>query len=160
MDERRFSKKDLERNEDPQAVAGAISGAAAASIGGSIGMAALGPVGAVVGLLAGAIGGWWAGNEIQESIDEMDSVEKAFRSAHAATANARPYGEVRHAYQVGYLAGRNPQYRGKSFRDVEDELRAAWVKAHLQNPEGASWEESKDHARAGFDVARGDRSAT
>lgn len=154
MDERRFSKKDLERNEDPKAVAGAISGATAASVGGSIGMVALGPVGAVVGLLAGAVGGWWAGKEVQESIDEMDSADRTFRSAHSDLADARPYEEVRQAYQIGFLAGRNPQYGDKSFDEIEDELRAAWVKAYLQESDAVPWEDSREHARSGFEVAR------
>lgn len=154
MDKKRFSKEDLERNEDPQAVAGAISGATAASVGGSVGLAALGPVGGVIGLLAGAVGGWWAGREIQESIDEMDSADARFRSAHAEHDTERPYADVRHAYQIGYLAGRNPQYAGNSFADVEDELRAAWVKAHLQDESAVSWDETRDHAHAGFEAAR------
>ena len=154
MDDRRFSRKDLEHNEDPQAVAGAISGATAASVGGSIGLAALGPLGGVIGLLAGAAGGWWAGKEIQESIDEMDTAEKNFRAAHSARAGDRTFEEVRHSYQIGYLAGRNPQYAGKSFDDVEDELRAAWVKSHLQEQSAVPWEETREHARAAFATAR------
>jgi hypothetical protein len=154
MDDRRFSKEDLEHNEDPQAVAGAISGATAASVGGSIGLAALGPLGGVIGLLAGAAGGWWAGREIQESIDEMDTAEKDFRAAHSSRAGGRGYEEVRHSYQIGYLAGRNPQYAGRSFDEVEVELRAAWVKAHLQEKSAVCWDDAREHARTGFESAR------
>jgi hypothetical protein len=155
MKERRFTKKDLERNEDPETIAGAVSGATGVSLMGGVGMAALGPVGAVVGALAGALGGWWVGREMQHAVDEMDRTEQEFRSLHARTERVRSYEEVRHAYQLGYLAGRNPRYDDSSFTEIDDELRAAWVQAHLKEPAAVSWDEIRPLAQDGFDLARG-----
>lgn len=153
MSDKRFSKRDLERNEDPEAIAGAVAGAASAGFVSGIGLATLGPLGAVAGALAGAVGGWWAGKEFHHAVTEMDHVENQFRKAHEHAGAKRPYEEARHGYQIGFLAGRNPDYAHAEFAEVEDDLRAAWVQAHLQDPE-VSWEEVRADARMGYAVAR------
>lgn len=160
MSEHRFDERDLERNEDPEKVAGAVSGATGAGVGGGIGLAALGPLGAVIGALAGAAGGWWAGKEMQQAITETDRAENRFRDAHAHEGPARPYEEVRHGYRLGHLAGGNPHYADRSFLDVEEELRAAWVKAHLEDRDPVSWDEVRSHAQTGYEIRRGDDPST
>jgi uncharacterized protein YcfJ len=153
MGNKRFSKRDLERNEDPEAIAGAVAGATSAGLVSGIGLAALGPLGAIAGALAGAVGGWWAGKEFQHAMTEMDRAENQFRQAHEHAGATRPYEEARHGYQLGYLAGRNPDYADANFSVVEDDLRAAWVQAHLQDPK-VRWEEVRGDARVGYEVAR------
>jgi uncharacterized protein YcfJ len=153
MSDKRFSKRDLERNEDPKAIAGAVTGATSAGFVSGIGLAALGPIGAVAGALAGAVGGWWAGKEFHKAVVEMDKAENRFRESHEHAGATRPYEEARHGYQIGYLAGRNPDYVNADFSEVEDDLRAAWVQAHLQDPE-VRWEEVRGDARVGYEVAR------
>jgi hypothetical protein len=154
MSERKFSDKDLQRNEDPEAIAGSVTAAGAAGVGGGIGLAALGPLGGVVGALAGAVGGWWAGKGFQHAIDDMDRSEDRFRRAHDHAGADRPYDEARHGYQLGYLAGRNPQYDGAGFEEVEKDLRAAWVKAHQQDEQPVRWEQIRSDARTGYELAR------
>ena len=154
MTDRRFSEKDLKNNEDPEAIAGAVTAAGGAGVGGAIGLAALGPLGGVVGALAGAVGGWWAGKGFQHAVDDMDRNEDQFRRAHDHAGAARPFEEARHGYQLGYLAGRNPQYDGAAFDDVEKDLRTAWVKAHQQDEQPVRWEEVRSEARTGYDLAR------
>lgn len=154
MVDRRFTDEDLERNEDPEAVAGAVSGATGAGLGAGIGMAAAGPVGALLGALAGATGGWWAGKGMHNAIADIDRRETEFRRAHEHAGGTRPYDEVRHGYQLGFLAGRNPRYADATFADVEGDLRAAWVQAHLQDERPLSWIDVRASARAGFDIGR------
>lgn len=154
MNDRRFSKRDLERNEDPKVMGGAVGGAAGAGVGAGIGMVALGPVGAIVGMLAGVLGGWWAGQGVQQAVEEVDRADNRFRKAHEHAGATRAYEEVRHAYQLGYLAGRNPQY--PDFSDVEDDLRAAWVQAHIHDPNPVPWEAVRPDASTGFELARRD----
>jgi len=156
MSDRRFSKRDLERNEDPEAIAGAVSSAASAGLVSGIGLAALGPLGAIAGALAGAVGGWWAGKGFHHAVTELDRAENQLRQAHEHAGATRPYEEARHGYQLGYLAGRNPDYADAAFSEVEDDLRAAWVQAHLQQPE-VHWEEVRGDARVGYEVARDER---
>jgi hypothetical protein len=154
MSKRPYTKRDLERNEDPEAIAGSVGGATGASIGGGLGLAALGPVGAIAGVLAGAIGGYWAGKGIQQAADEMDRSENAFRRAHEHAGASRPYEEVRHGYQLGYLAGRNPRYADAEFAAADAELRAAWVKAHAHDEMPVPWDEVHEEAKIGFEIGR------
>lgn len=154
MDEQRFSSRDLERNEDPEAVAGAVSGATGAGLGAGLGMAAGGPIGAILGALAGATGGWWAGKGMQQSIEDIDRADNDFRRAHEHAGATRPFDEVRHGYQIGYLAGRNPRYADGTFADAEKDLRTAWVHAHIEDRDPVPWEEVRPSARAGFDLGR------
>lgn len=154
MADERYSGRDLERNEDPEAVAGAVSGATGAGLGAGLGMAAAGPIGAIVGALAGAAGGWWAGRGAHSALEELDRQEQAFRRAHEHAGATRPYEEVRHGYQLGYLAGRNPRYGEAGFEEAEKDLRAAWVKAHHEDVRPVAWDDVRDSARAGFELAR------
>jgi uncharacterized protein YcfJ len=152
--ERDLSEKDRERNEDPEQIGGAVAGATGAGTGGAIG-SVLGPIGTVIGALAGAAGGWWAGKGLIRAVEEVDRSDKAFRHAHMETGAQRTYEEDRHGYQLGYLAGRNPDYQAMDFDAVEDELRAAWVKAHLREESPVPWEDVRSCAREGFRIARG-----
>jgi hypothetical protein len=157
MNDRPLSDEDLERNEDPEAVAGAVSGATGASVGAGLGMVALGPLGAVIGALAGAAGGWWAGKEVQDALMDADRAEDHFRSAHERADLDRPFDDVRHGYRLGYLAGLNPRYRDADFDEADKALRAAWVKAHHEQDDSVSWDDVRGSARRGFDIARKDQ---
>jgi uncharacterized protein YcfJ len=154
MTERRYSEADLRRNEDPETVAGAVGSAAGAGAGAGLGMAALGPVGAVVGVLAGAVGGWWAGRGVEQAVEDVDRADNRFRRAHEHAGAARPYDEARHAYQLGYLAGRNSEQAAADFAEVENDLRAAWVQAHIHDPNPVPWEAVRADVRRGFELAR------
>jgi hypothetical protein len=73
---------------------------------------------------------------------------------HEAVEPDRSWREVRHAYQVGWLAGRNPRYAAHGFGEADVELRAAWVQAHLHDEEPVPWEDVRERARAGWRLAR------
>jgi hypothetical protein len=154
MSDDRLSNRDKKRNEDPEAIAGAVGGAAGAGTGGAIGFAAGGPLGGVIGALAGALGGWWAGNEAQGAIAHMDEADNQFREAHEHAGAQRAFQEVRHGYQLGYLAGRNPEHEHADFAAVENDLRAAWTQAHLNIDNAVPWEEVRDEARTGYELGR------
>ncbi|MGH7504729.1 MAG: hypothetical protein ACRELX_03725 [Longimicrobiales bacterium] len=154
MSDRRFSDRDLERNEDPEKIGGAVIGSTGAGIVGGIGLAALGPLGAIAGALAGAAGGWWAGKGVVRAVDDMDRADNEFRRAHEHAGATRPYDEVRHGYQLGYLAGRNPDYAAVEFSEVENDLRTAWVQAHRQDEHPVRWEDVRADARTGYELAR------
>lgn len=153
MKDRAYDRRDLERNEDPETVAGAVSGATGAAMGAGAGML-LGPLGAIAGALAGAAGGWWAGRELHRAVERTDRAEHRMRRAHEHAGATRPWEEVRHGYQLGYLAGQNPAYRERAFEEIEPELRAAWVKAHEQDARPVSWDAVSAYARAAYDMAR------
>jgi uncharacterized protein (TIGR02271 family) len=60
--------------------------------------------------------------------DEWNHEDAYFRQRHssAPSAGSLEYERSRPAYQLGYAAGRNPQYHGRAFNDVEHDLRANW----------------------------------
>jgi hypothetical protein len=150
----RHSERDLKRNEEPETIAGAVAGAAGAGAGAGLGLATLGPVGAVVGVLAGAAGGWWAGKGVQRGVEDVDRAENRFRRAHEHAGATRPYEEACHGYRLGYLAGRNPDYDALAFSEVEPDLRDAWVEAHIHDRQPIAWEDVRGEARSGFQLAR------
>ena len=154
MSDGQFEERDLDRNEDPEQIAGAVTGAGGVGIGGAIGLAALGPVGAVIGALAGAAGGWWLGKGFQGAVHDLDREENRFRRAHEHAGANRPFDEARHGYQLGYLAGRNPRYDSTPFTEAEKELRAAWIEAHKEDDHPVGWDAVRDDAKAGYELGR------
>src|ERR671939_561926 len=97
------------------------------AVGGMSLGAAAGPVGLVLGGIAGAVGGWWAGRGIANSLSAND--DAYFRTHYESSPDRladRSYEDVRAAYVIGHLAGRNPDYAGKSFEEVEGDLRQGW----------------------------------
>ena len=103
-------------------VSGAVTGAAIGSAGG--------PIGTIIGGIAGAAGGWWAGRTVAEAAsrftsddDEYYRIEYENRPERLAD---RSYDDVRPAYQLGHVAGLNPDYQGKSFDAVEYDLQRGW----------------------------------
>jgi hypothetical protein len=154
MSDHRLSDRDSEQNEDPEMMAGAVGGATGAGAGAGLGLTILGPLGGVLGALAGAVGGWWTGKGALEAVEDVDRADNQFRRAHEHAGATRPYEEVRHGYQLGYLAGRNPQYADMAFSEIEDDLRGAWVEAHLHDRNPVPWEHVRSNAKSGYELAR------
>lgn len=64
----------------------------------------------------------------------------------------RSYDDVRPAYQIGHLAGRNPDYQGRSFDEIEPDLQRGWT-PDVSSRYGA-WHEVRDYARSAYDRSR------
>jgi hypothetical protein len=128
---------------------GFLGGATGMSIG-AIG----GPVGLVIGGLAGALGGWWVGREIGDAFTkgDDDAFRRHFETVRGRLAD-RSYEDARPAYVAGHLAGRNPEYRERSFEDIEPDLRCGWS-GEVVNLCG-EWPSVRHYARAAFERARG-----
>lgn len=132
--------------------AGGISGVLAGAAIGSLG----GPIGTVIGGIAGAIGGWWAGRAISEAASNFSHADDAhFRSDYEARdlgearSASRSYEAVRPAYQLGYLASRNPDYAGRSFDEIEPDLERGWS-SNANSTSGTDWEEMREYARTAY----------
>jgi uncharacterized protein (TIGR02271 family) len=131
-------------------VAGAATGAALGSLGG--------PIGTVIGGIAGAVGGWWTGRAVSEaasSFDESDDeyYRTQFSSTQGSTSgSARSYDDVRPAYQVGYLAGMNPDYQNRKFDDVESDLERGWSSSDARR--SGEWSDVRHYARDAYDRGR------
>jgi hypothetical protein len=133
-----------------------VGEAAGSFLGGVGGMAlgiASGPIGLVVGAVAGALGGWWAGKGVADAFTSQD--DAAYRSHYASSSDRladRDYESVAPAYVTGHLAGRNPDYSGRTFDQIEPDLQRGWgddvARRHGQ------WPAVRGYARTAFDRAR------
>jgi hypothetical protein len=133
-----------------------VGEAAGGFLGGVGGLAlgiAGGPIGAVLGAVAGAVGGWWAGKGVADGFTDKDFA--AYREHYASSPDHmadRTYDQVSPAYALGHLAGRNPDYAGQTFEQVEPDLKHGWnddfARRHGQ------WAAVRNYARAAFDRAR------
>ena len=133
---------------------GAVAGATGAAAAGAAGLAVLGPIGAVIGLLAGAAGGWWGGHEMTRAIQDVDRADNQLRQAHEHAGAETPYDEARHSYRLGYIAGRNPDYAQAPFTEVEDDLRTAWMNAHIEDRQRVAWQDIREQVRTGYEMAQ------
>lgn len=108
--------------------AGGISGVLAGAAIGSL----VGPIGTVIGGIAGAVGGWWGGRAISEAIEKLTEDDETYYRQHYQRTSAgrrkedRGYDDARPAYQLGHIAGMNPEYRGRRFDEIEADLQRGW----------------------------------
>lgn len=111
---------------------------------------------AVLGGLAGALGGWWAGSSSDTATQMPEEEENACRvhfSSHAPRAEGITYETVRPGYALGYLAAQNPSYRGRRFEEIEADLRRGFSGEHEDR-----YTTLRDFARHGYE--RGAASAS
>jgi hypothetical protein len=115
-----------------------------------------GPIGMVIGALAGAVGGWWATDKITEDTGTYTEDEDRWYRQHYATPEYRladrSFEDVRPAYAYGHLAARNPAHSGRSFADVQRDLERDW-NAGLGERHG-KWAAASRYAQVGFDRTR------
>ena len=129
--------------------AGGISGVVA---GAALGATA-GPIGVLLGGIAGAIGGWWSGRAIAEAAEDITDADEQFyrrdyergdrRVDHVARAQ---FDAARQAYLLGDVAAANPEYTGREFADVEQDLARGWSAAAT----GGDWMNVRAYAGVGF----------
>lgn len=134
------------RDENPGAgeqAGEAIGGIGGALAGAGIGSAA-GPIGTIIGGIAGAAGGWWAGEKVGRAAEDMGEHEDHYRSHYRGTNSSLDYDDARVGYGVGHIAGRNPEYRGREFDEVEPQLRSGW------NDPDREYDELRPYVREGF----------
>ena len=138
-------------------VAGAAVGvAAAAATGLAAGMVA-GPIGAAVGLVAGALIGGVAGSEAAEAVNptvEENHWSGAF-TAQPYYLSSYTYDDYRPAYRVGYEG--YSRYKGKSFDEVEDELRDEYIRNRGNSRLG--WMDARPATRSAWDRVGSSQSA-
>jgi hypothetical protein len=124
-------------------------GAGAGMVGGTVAGAALGSVvapglGTVVGAAVGAIAGAFVGKGVAEAIDPTSedqfwSAEYPKRPYHDGGI---PYDQVRHAYRYGWES--RARHPGRSFDEVEAELRQGWSDARQGSK--LDWDHHARHA--------------
>lgn len=127
-------------------VGGVLAGAAAGSV--------VGPVGTIIGGIVGAMGGWWTGRAVAEAATAITTEDETFyRKQYEGSGNRladQRFEDVRPAYYVGHLASRNPDYRNRSFDDIEGDLRRGWP----SDRKYGTWDTMRGYAREGFTRGR------
>lgn len=132
---------------------GGVSGIAAGAAIGSVG----GPVGTVIGAIAGAVGGWWAGREVSDAAtaytDEHDSHYRSHFDSQSGKSRRQfsSYDQARPLYQLGHVAAQNPDYRGKSFDQIEPDIKDGW-NADMTKQYG-SWKDVRGTVGDAYNVA-------
>lgn len=145
---------------DSETVAGATGGAGGAIAGAAIGSLA-GPIGTIIGGLAGAVGGWWAGKSVADS-GAFNAVDDDYYQNHhqrtysaldntadRVSSNRPSYNDVRPAYQLGHLAGVNPDYKDRGFDEVEPHLSSAYGTSGQNN-----WNDVRQYAHDAWSRGR------
>jgi hypothetical protein len=108
----------------------------------------------VVGGLALAAGGWWAGKQIVEVLRSHNNEdEKHYRAhfeSHPSRQSGMTYDRARTGYVVGYTAARNPAYAGRSYTQVEADLRRGFTGANANE-----YELLRDFCETGYNRGSG-----
>lgn len=127
-------------------VGAGLGGAAAGLAIGAVG----GPVGAVIGgVVGGAVAGGLVGKGVGELIDPTTEdvwLREYFGSRTSRRADEKPE-HYRHAYHYGLLSAE--RHAGRSFDEVEPELRTGWDTARGTCPLG--WNDARGAVRHAFD---------
>lgn len=153
----RVKDKALGKHDDRPGVAdhvgeaaGGVSGVVAGAAIGS----AIGPIGTVLGGILGAMGGWWSGRAIAEAATGITPGDDTFYRGHYESSpsrfGGRTYDEVKPAYYLGQLASRNPDYRNRSFDDIESDLHRGWT----TDSKFGAWDDVRGYASEGFSRGR------
>src|SRR5215204_4772850 len=130
------------RNEKIGEGVGGVAGAAAGAAVGSL----AGPVGTVIGAIAGAAGGWWSGKAAADAASNIDATDDNYYRQRFSETGGRDYDTARPAYHLGHVAGFDPDYEGRSFEEVEPDLRRGWTSAGT-----GDWDNVRDYARDAFE---------
>lgn len=107
-------------------------------------------MGSMIRRVAGSVGGWWSDRSPDEAKTMFGDREESTCRQHFDQNGSKTtsYDAVRPLYQFGHLAGSNPDYQGRSFEDVEPDLRSAWTGD--QSQQYGDWESVRDYISTGY----------
>lgn len=75
-------------------------------------------------------GGYWASKKLFSAVSELNEEDerdcRTYYEAHSMRSAGVPYSQARTVYVLGYAAGRNPDYSGRGYDDVEPDLRTGY----------------------------------
>jgi uncharacterized protein (TIGR02271 family) len=166
-DDKNKNRKDKNRDANPDPItgepgshpvgtaAGAVGGAAlgvgaGAAAGAATGTAVGGPIGAAIGGAVGAVAGAVAGHAIGEQVDP--TAEDAYWREHYSREpyydKNYSYDDYRGAYRTGYEGYARYGRSGKSYAEIEQELRRDYERNYGKSK--LSWEKGRHAARAAW----------
>lgn len=76
-------------------------------------------------------GGYWASKKLFSAAGELSEEDerdcRTYYETHPMRSAGVPYSQARTVYVLGYVAGRNPDYAGRGYGDVEPHLRGGYT---------------------------------
>jgi hypothetical protein len=102
-----------------------------------------------VGGTTGSMSGGGASGTMHASGSTAGGGASGGISAQGSTqGRSRSYEEVRPLYQFGHMAGQNPDYQGRSFHEIEGELKTHW--GTEQSQQHGSWPDVRGFVEFGY----------
>jgi hypothetical protein len=104
-----------------------------------------GPLAAVLGAIAGTVGGWWrraAQGEYSVSLDIETLCREHFEGSAAPTGMT--FDRAWTGYSLGFIAQQNPEYHGRAFDEIEGDLSGGFERRE-------EFDVLRDYARFGFE---------
>jgi hypothetical protein len=108
-------------------------------------------MGSLLGSAMDTLGDWWSTADATRAAQSFDQQRDRTCRQHyesAGMSTTRDYDDVRPLYQFGYVAGQNPDYKGRDFDDVEPDLQRVWNEQR-QKPHG-EWPEVRGFIGFGY----------
>ena len=136
-----------EAGEAVGGIGGVLAGAAVGSIAG--------PVGTIIGGIAGAMGGWWSGRAVTEAASHVTKDDDEYYQGHYEKSSKladRSYDDARPAYHLGHVASHNPEYANKNWNDVSSDMQRGWSGDHAKKH--GEWAAVSGYAGEGFTRGR------
>lgn len=128
-------------------------GSTTGGLAGKVGDAAVDIMGSMIRTVAGSVGGWWAERTPDDAATGFDEqAESSCRQHFENVRRSTSYDAVRPLYQFGHLAGQNPDYQGRSFEEVESDLKNSWTDEKAQTY--GSWDTVRDYVSTGYSGRR------
>jgi hypothetical protein len=126
-------------------------GEAMGGLAGKAGDTAVHLMSSMISTVANTVGGWWSDRTPDEALRtfgerEENTCRTHFQSRPSGATTS--YDRVRPLYQFGHLAGQNPDYQGRTFEEVESDLRNAW--SGDQTKQYGDWNSIRDYVNAGY----------
>ena len=99
-------------------------------------------------------GGYWASKKLFAAASELSEHDeqdcRTYYETHPMRSAGVPYSQARTVYVLGYVAGRNPDYSGRAYDDVEPHLRSGYSGRGT-----GSYDALRDFGRRGYERGTG-----
>jgi hypothetical protein len=125
------------------------AGAGMGGLAGRVADTSVDLMGSMIKTVANTVGGWWSDRTPDEALRTFTARDESTCRQHFEnTRGDTPYDTVRPLYQFGLLAGQNPDYHGRSFEEVEGDLKNAWTSEQAQRY--GEWNSVRDYINTGY----------
>lgn len=106
--------------------------------------------GVIAGVALAAAGGYWASRKLAAAAADLSEEEerdcRTYYETHVVRSSGVPYSQARNVYVLGYVAGRNPDYAGRGYDEVEPHLRSGYT-----GRRAGTYDSLRDFGRRGYE---------